>query len=337
MEWNFATTLIGSQPCTEPAAAVDAVLRSHVSCPSWPQIPSLDIRESMYAQAGSRLPGLTVEGDRIQVDLDSYDATEIYTAILSEDTDYFRHPEDSFSGLYEFLKRDLSSYAAIKGQITGPISEGLQICDRKGRPVIYDESYGEIVRKNINMMAKWQVRRLKERNKTAIMFFDEPSITMLGSPFASVTDEDAKAWINESMEGVDCFRGVHCCGNTNWAMLLNTEIDILSFDAYQYGENLLMYSDDLAEFIGRGGTVAWGIVPNSDSAIDKAAAADIVCRLEALLDKMEKKGIDRRRAASQSMITPQCGLNGVSEANIGKAYALMNEVSLEMKRRYGLQ
>ena len=337
MEWKFATTLIGSQPCKETASAVDAVLGSGVSCPAWPQMPSLNARESMYAQTGSHLPGMTVENDKVIVDLGAYDPTEIYTAILSDNVDYFVHPPESFAGLYEFLDRDLSKFQAIKGQITGPISEGLQICDRKGRPVIYDESYGEIVRKTVNMMAKWQSRRLKMCNGTVILFFDEPSVTMLGSPFASVSDDDAKKWINESMEGVDCYRGIHCCGNTNWAMILGTDIDILNFDAYQYGENLLAYTDELAEFYERGGTVAWGIVPNSESELEKVTAADVVAKLEALFDKMENKGFSRQNVASQSMITPQCGLSGISEQNIGKLYALLNAVSAEMKARYGFQ
>ncbi len=335
MEWKFATTLIGSQPCSDPGVALKGVLESKVSCPAWPQIPSADPKESMYAQTGVKFPGLFIKDDKVFVDLENYDPTEIYTAIVSDNVDYFVHPPEYFAGLYAFLDNDLSSYQAIKGQITGPISEGLQVIDTDGRPVIYNEAYSEIVRKAINMMAKWQFRRLKMCNDNVIIFFDEPSMTMLGSPFASVSDNDAKKWINESMEGIECFRGIHCCGNTNWATILDTNIDILSFDAYQYGENLLMYTDELVKFYEKGGTIAWGIIPNSDSVLEKIKAADIVAKLEALFDKLENKGISRQKAASQSMITPQCGLSGVSEENIGKVYELLNAVSTEMKSRYG--
>ena len=322
MDWNFATTLIGSQPYTNSVEAIDKVLDGRISCPSWPQLPARGYKESMYVQTGARLPGLKIDGDKAKVDLSDYDATEIYMAILEENVDFFSYPPDLYSGLYELLERDVKSFQAVKGQVTGPISEGLQILDANDRPVIYDESYGEIVRKTVNMSAKWQAKRLSSMNPNVIIFFDEPSLSMLGTPFVSISDEEAMNWINEALDGVDCYRGIHCCGNTNWPLLLRTNIDILSIDAYQYGENLIMFPDELTEFYGRGGAVAWGIVPSGDDYIEVETVESLVDRMESIFDKMEEKGINRQKAAAQSLITPQCGLGLVDTANveIGRAH-----------------
>ena len=337
MEWNFATTLIGSQPYKNSVEAIDKTLDGRVSCPSWPQLPARGYKESMYVQTGAHLPGLKIDGDKAKVDLSDYDPTEAYTAIVMEDVDYFVYPSDLYAGFFELLERDVSSFQAVKGQVTGPISEGLQILDANDRPVIYDEAYGEIVRKTVNMSAKWQAKRLSSMNSNVIIFFDEPSLSMLGTPFASISDEEAMNWINEALDGVDCYRGIHCCGNTNWSMLLKTNIDILSIDAYQYGENLVMFPDELTQFYEKGGAVSWGIVPSSDEAIETETVESLVARMEAIFDKMEEKGINRQKAASQSLITPQCGLGLVDVDNVDKVFDLLQGVSKALKERYGLQ
>jgi hypothetical protein len=139
------------------------------------------------------------------------------------------------------------------------------------------------------------------------------------------------------LDGVDCFRGLHCCGNTNWGMLLKANIDILSIDAYQYGENLAMYPEELSEFLRKGGSIAWGIVPNTDATVRSETAWSLAEKLEGIFDKIEGKGIDRKRLAKHSLLTPQCGLSGLSQENFTKALALLRDTSLEMKKRYEFQ
>ena len=85
---------------------------------------------------------------KLKVDLRDYDPEDIYTRILSEDIDSFAYPRENFTGFYEFLSRELpSSVRAVKGQVTGPVSLGLQMTDQDDRPVIYDETYAEIIRR----------------------------------------------------------------------------------------------------------------------------------------------------------------------------------------------
>ncbi|MFA6709829.1 MAG: hypothetical protein WCR24_02325 [Candidatus Methanomethylophilaceae archaeon] len=337
MDWNFATTLIGSQPYTSAEEALAKVLDGRVSCPSWPQLPMRGYTESMYVQTGCSLPGLKIIKDKAVVDLEDYDPTDVYTAIVSDDIDYFKYPMEIFTGFYKMIEHDVSGFKAIKGQITGPISEGLQIVDTTGRPVIYDETYCEIVRKIINMSAKWQAKQLSMRNDNVIIFFDEPSLSLLGSPFVSISDEQARDWINDSLNEVDCYRAIHCCGNTNWALLLSTNIDILSIDAYRYGENLVMYPDELSEFLGKGGNIAWGIIPNTDEQIVNETVWSLADRMDAILKRLEEKGIDRKLAARHSIITPQCGLGSLDAKHVDDVLDLMQGVSTEMKGRYGFK
>jgi len=339
MDWDFSTVLIGSLPHKDVKAALDMILDGRISCPSWPQLPSLGYSESMYVQTGEHLPGIKIDGEgkRIVASLGDYDPTDIYTAIVTDDVDYFVHSERHHKGLFELLRRDVSEFVGIKGQVTGPISEGLQIQDAGGRSAIYDESYSEIIRKTVNMTAKWQVRELSKKNPNVIMFFDEPSLSLLGSPFASVSAEDAAAWMNEAIDVPGCKKGIHCCGNTDWPTVLSTDVDILSFDAYSYAHTLAMFPGELGDFIERGGVLSWGIVPSSDEGIVIETPKALAKIFSGHIDSMCAKGIPKDMLIRQSMITPQCGLGGMTQANADKAFTLLSEVSREMKRRFGLE
>ncbi|MDR0778983.1 MAG: hypothetical protein LBE48_06080 [Methanomassiliicoccaceae archaeon] len=336
MDWNFATTLIGSLPYDNAKLALDKVLDGRVSIPSWPQLPSLGYSESMYVQTGCRLPGIDIDipGKKITVDTDAYDPTEIYTAILSDDIEYFEHPKKYHCGLYEFISRDLSQFQAIKGQVTGPISEGLQILDKNGRSVIYDESYSEIVRKTVNMTAKWQSKILSKFNRNVIMFFDEPSLTLLGTPFASISNDLAVEWINESMEGLDCKKAIHCCGNTDWATVLRTNIDILSFDAYAYAHTIAMFPDEIAAFLDRGGILSWGLVPSGDDLIASETAENLAAMMKRNIDALVNKGVNKIKILQGSIISPQCGLGGMETDNVDNVLNMLNDVSNRMKGYY---
>jgi len=340
MDWNFATTLIGSLPYDNAKLALDKILEGNVSCPAWPQLPALGYSESMYVQTGCYLPGIEIDANakRISADTVNYDPTDIYTAILSSEISYFAHPERYHRGLYEFIKHDLSKFKAVKGQVTGPISEGLQILDKNGRPVIYDDAYSEIVRKTVNMAAKWQSSELSKRNKNVIMFFDEPSLTLLGTPFASVSNDRAAEWINESMDGLECSKAIHCCGNTDWGVVFRTDIDILSFDAYAYAHTIAMFSDEVSQFLERGGTLSWGMIPSSDDdLVECETPANLVKMFKDNIAALVRKGIDEDLIVKRSMITPQCGLGGLEAKNADKALKMLREVSDAMKKRYGVK
>lgn len=335
MEWKFATTLIGSLPNDDEKEAVDLIFGKNIDIPIWPQLPAKGFSESMYYQTGEKLPGLKTAGGKLTVDLSNYDPEAVYTAIMSDDKEYFQYPDDIFYGFHEFMRRDCSEFVAVKGHVTGCISEGLQITDLTSRAVVYDETYWEIVRHTVNLSAKWQCSKLKEKNPNVILFFDEPSLTMLGTPFVSISNDDAKRWINESLDEVNCHRAIHCCGNTNWEMVLGCDIDILSFDAYQYSDNLIAYSKELSEFYAKGGSIAWGIVPTSDENILRESAESLFGTMEAIFDKLESKGIGRELAASRSLLTPQCGLGTTSKDCAEKALDMLTSLSSMLRKKYG--
>jgi hypothetical protein len=220
--------------------------------PLWPQLPRLGFRENMYIQYATHLPGVKIDTvkKRVSVDLGNYNPEDIYTRILSDDVDSFALPKEYFSGFYELMARDIPpTVQALKGQVTGPVSLGLQMTDQSDKPVIYEEAYAEIIRKNLNLMARWQERELSKKCPKIITFIDEPYLSIIGTPFASVSAEDVRKWINEVVLGLDGLKGLHCCANTDWPLVMGMDVDLLSFDAFDYGHTISLYPEEVSRFL----------------------------------------------------------------------------------------
>jgi methionine synthase II (cobalamin-independent) len=339
MAWNCAATGIGSLPHADPKKAVSLVLSSMHEVPYWPQLPSLGFGENMYAQFCTRLPGAKIDGHRkrITVNLDDYDPEKFYTAVVSDDVEHFFHPKDNFHGLYALLDAVKGKkFKAVKGQVTGPVSAGLQILDHSGKPSIYDEAYGEIIRRNLNMHAKWQTKKLREISDRPILFLDEPSLTLIGTPFASISQRQVVDWIDEVLDGVDAIKGLHCCGNTDWPLVLSTSIDLLSFDAYNYAHTVSLFPNEVTAFLDRGGSIAWGLIPNMEDQIAKETVGTLLHRFESYMDMLYRKGMDLDLLLERSLITPQCGLGGLDETNAERVLELLNGTVDAIRQRYRL-
>jgi methionine synthase II (cobalamin-independent) len=215
---------------------------------------------------------------------------------------------------------------------------GLQVFDQTGKSVIYDESYSEIVRMNLNMMMRQQEFMLREKHPRTILFLDEPSLSLVGTPFAAVSKDNVVRWINEVLEGVTSVKALHCCGNTDWPMVLSTNIDVLSFDAYSYGYTISLFPDDIASFLERGGAIAWGIVPNDEEGLKKETPASLVERLEREMFNLSSRGISPDLILRASLITPQCGLGPLNDESLAEdALHLLVNTSKVMRTRHSLE
>ncbi|MGC8874208.1 MAG: methionine synthase [Chloroflexia bacterium] len=336
-------TMVGSLPLRDPREACELVLRYLRAIPAWPQLPRRSFRENMYAQYGERFPGLVVDLEREKVWVDRERANEeleaLYLAYLEDRVDEWGIGPEYAAGLEAFLRHreHLEGAVAVKGQVTGPISMGLQVTDAALRPILYDEILADAVAKHLRLKAAWMERRLRRLHPQVILFVDEPYLSTFGSAFVSLSREQVITLIGEVFAGISGLKGIHCCGNTDWSVVLETRPDILNLDAYNYAESLSLYPEAVHAFLHRGGIIAWGIVPQEEAAIRTATVDDLFQRLEAAWGLLEAKGISRDDLLSSCLITPSCGLGAVSPEAAARALELTVAVSDRVRERYGVQ
>ena len=340
-ELRWLSTAVGSVPHTDPQKACEVVMECFPQLPTWPQLPKRSFLENMYVQFSERFPGvvLDVENERIIVDRSQdLDAPleQLYLAYLENDLDFAAISADYAAGLAQFpssLAAHPSSPVAVKGQVTGPVSWGLTVVDRNRRPVLYDDVLADALARHLRLKAAWQEQELRKLCPQTVIFVDEPYMSSFGSAYVSLGREQVITLLEEVFAGIEGLKGVHCCGNTDWSLLLATSMDILSFDTYEYAETLALYPDEVRAFLDRGGMIAWGITPKTD-VVWRETVESLAARLEEAIDLLVRKGVPQDDILAASLVTPSCGVGTLDELAAERALALTAGVAGVMRERY---
>jgi len=338
IEFGCLPTIIGSMPHTDPSEACSQVTHYLKDIPAWPQLPKRSFLENMYVQFSQGFPGAVVEEDRIYIDrsqdLDK-PLEQLYTAYLENNVDKYPVTPDYAAGLHNFLALTSLSPPVVKGQVTGPISWGLTITDAGRRSIIYDEALADATAKLLRLKAGWQEKALSQISRNTVIFVDEPYMASFGSAFFSLSREKVISLLEEVLNGINGLKGVHCCGNTDWSVLLSTSVDILSFDAYNYAQSLSLYPSEVKRFLDDKGTIAWGIIPNDEESLAKESVASLKDRLEEAMAPLTRNGIRFKQLIEQGLLTPSCGLAQMAtEEAATRVLELLTELSIKIRKLY---
>ncbi len=337
-EPRWLSFVIGGLPYKDPKVAWRAVLERFPQIPSWPQLPRRHRHENMYVQFSEHFPGIAV-GEHVRVvageALDE-GLKRLYLAYLEDELGHGRMSASYAAGL-DLLRRDEVSFprtpVALKGEVTGPISWGLTVVDETQRPILYDEVLADAVSKHLRLKAAWQERKIRKKAPESIMIVNEPYMASFGSSFVSLSQAQVVKLLVEVLADLQGIKGVHCCGNTDWSLLLRAPVDLISFDAYEYMENLSLYAEDIGEFLEAGGMMAWGIVP-AGIASENETAETLVARLHEGIDQLVEEGVSEEAILRRGFVTPSCGLGSLAPGLVDHILDLTVAVSREMRARY---
>jgi hypothetical protein len=354
------TTAMGIMPHTDIDRALELALGLDI--PFFPQLPKVDFHEDMYAQASQNFPGIKVDLSHERVDFNS----ERFNREL---TDYMERMADAetfdltseYSVVYHrFLEKDLGSYEAIRGQLTGPVSFGFKVVDESKKPIIYDDEIRTILFDFLQRKANVQYQQLNQKNRNAFVWLDEPGLGWVFSGLSGYLDEQAKQEYRGFLEGLEGPKALHLCANVNLPYLLSLGLDILSFDAYQIEVMPRGYAQAVVDFIEAGGILCWGIVPTDSTSLGAETPDSLAKRLIDYWGVVSHNSdITPQRIAHQSLIAParcclkniglvgaagengarsgeSCQLSSIEEELVDKAFACIKEVSSILRGKYNV-
>ncbi len=344
---NCLPILIGSLPLTEHRQAMQLILAHTAEIPLWPQLPK-NPREGMVRQFLTGMPGLVDDGNRYWVDTDSHtfeqemadfyeDAMRVEENPAELQSSRFALGMDSAPGFFtlmDFLAEKKSGYLSAKGQVTGPVTTGIGVKDRHGNSIFYNDNLRDILIRLLALKGRWQVVELQKYTGKIppIVFIDEPSLVSFGSSgYGGISREmvsEAVAEVIAAIKTAGGLAGVHICANGDWGPALSSDADIISFDAYFYFANFILYKEQLISFLQRGGILAWGIVPTGDPlVVAEETVATLFAKWRDQLAILTSFGFSEKQLMTQTFIAPSCGTGSLPPELAEKVLTMTGELA----------
>lgn len=342
-------TGIGSLPHQDADAALDLIFKYMPTGPHWPQLPKMSAQEGFiqqYLQPLFSLQMLYLDENKVPHFRDNEkDWTEkltkfyqLYLDIESaqDDRQYlslFAFPQETAHGFYKFVNKDFSSYPVkpffVKGQVSGPVTVGLQVVASDGVPAFYRDDLRDILLKTLAFNALWQVKLLQEKKLPVLLFIDDPGLVAYGQ---STTVALSRALITKALaemvavlKNAGALVGVHCCAGIDWSILFELDLDIVSFDAFNYFDSLLVYTSSLSDFLDRGGVLGWGIVPTSWE-IERHDTTSLYRLWQQQISILSGKGISENLLKKNYLLTPSCGAGTMEVEKASSVYEITSSL-----------
>lgn len=338
---SLRVTGIGSVPFQNEDEACDLIIKYCPAVPYVPQLVKRDIKENMFLQFSENLPCVIEDYKKKQVFFDetkdrAKSLAEFYDYVIHDCYEYFKISPEYLKGFYPMIKkcRDKNN-PFIKVQVTGPITYLLSLTKKDKQSMIFDNEITEAITTGLAMKGLWLTQEIIKTGKIPILFFDEPSLWGLGSAYLAISDEKVISLIGNLIDFIkerneNLLLGFHCCGNTNWKIMLESGADIVSFDSYGFGDKLILYPEEIKNFLQRGRFLAFGIVPTSEYK-EGTSEDELYSKFISILEEFEKKGISKDLLFKNIIFTPACGMGPMSQPDARRVLELTGSLAKRIK------
>lgn len=309
---------IGSLPHADVEQAARFALEAQPELPVAPQLPRRHPSEGMLAQVAAGMSGVRVGNDGWSL---AVDRRRLGPGPAGAPLD-----TDAWAGTLAFLRRAaaIGHAGPVKVQIAGPVTLGLALA-QAGTPASKAFAVaGAVVRDRIRAVRREVAGSLPDA--PVVFVLDEPGLTAYADPSFPLGSEETIDLLSGSLAtagagGRNTVAGIHCCGPTDWSMVLQAGPDLLSLPVDAVPGEV----SGLAMFLDRGGWVSWGAVPTDQPLGDRDDAH--WRKLNGLWGELARTGCDPMRLRLQSVITPACGLALHRPSQAAQVYELVRRLA----------
>lgn len=348
MSWTkpYQATGLGSLPHNDELTAMKVIAKAMPYWPHWPQLPAKMPEQGFVMQYVQPLIKLGVLTSmplkdpvfcRTEPGWEDRAAgfCEQYLAFMNGDSaaeQTFALEGEAFAGLEAFIENFSFCFPCaegLKGHVSGPLTVGLQIKDERGQSCFYNEMLRELLVQCLTAEAVLEARRLAALGLPVLIFIDDPGLFLIGAAthitLTRETVTEALAVMIDALHAEGAKVGVHACADIDWSILFALPVDVISFDAYHYFTGMALQATGLAEYLKRGGKLAWGLVPTSEEAWQETPES-LLRRFAEQCTELSRRGIDIPVLQQNIIWTPSCGTGALSIELAEHIYGLVGGV-----------
>jgi hypothetical protein len=238
------------------------------------------------------------------------------------------------------------TYHALASQVIGPVSLSMQLTDEQNRPLMHDPMLREALAQHLSLRVNWLTERLSSLANDTIICLDEPLLPALSLPFCPIGWDIGIELLEQVFDGTTGCRGIilgefgarqrdHDLA-TSWAYLMETSVELIALDVYNYSNLLLSAVSVLPDFLDRDGVIVWGLVPADSAAFAHETTDTLVERFEKLLGQLTASGLPRKQVLSASLISTNDHLHHLAPASAEQALQCCVDISSRLRAIYNL-
>ena len=337
---NFTATMLANVPYKDMERTAEVIMKY------FPEAPCLPVTTRSMRWLLEGIPCLIFDREKRSVFLDpsperEHELIEFYERYEQQDLDYFATTPKTapfFHIMLEKLKEaHHPSLKWVAFQNVGPILLADMVKQLNGRSSFHHETLRDMLIKAINMKSRWLEKKIREElpEVEVIAGLAETTLVTYTSAGGTGTREEIIDAINGGFVGLTGLTWIHCCANIDWTLLLDSNVDVINFDAYMDSDKVALHSKECKAFLERGGMIGWGIVPVVEETLSKESVQRLLEKLEWGINLFVRKGIDEERLVSSSWVVPSCETVLLSPERSDLAFSMTREISKIMRSKYG--
>ena len=311
-----APSSVGSLPHLDREDAISFVLARNPELPAAPTLPRLDPLEAMIPQGAWAVPGVRIDDDGT---LSIPDPARLDPSASIGDPELTGRP---FASWRRFLTRIAGRRDPAKLQLTGPITLGLTLAQAGAPSPLAFEVAASAVSQRVEHLLDLS-RRLAP-GVPLVLVFDEPGLVGGLRPELSLDADRVIDVISGALAAAEgsAWTGIHCCGPTDWRLVLQAGPDLLSLPV---GADATGSAGAIGAFLERGGWIAWGAVATNEPLGEQPSRS--WRQLSGEWCELVQAGCDPVLLRRQSLVTPACGLALHDEAQTDHVFDLTRRLA----------